>query len=254
MKRDTDTMRCFWDAKARENPTYYVSSYRPYDDQDEAEFWAWGEKLAERFLAESLIPFDGTETMLEIGCGVGRMTRCFARRFHRVHGVDVAPEMVSIAKERLGGLDNVTLHVGNGYDLDFLGDGSIDFVFSYITFQHIPETAVTFNYIREAGRVLRRGGHFYFQVNNMPLGLRDRVKLRSRLRSIVGRLRNRSGGAAADSTNATPSGPTGLDHPAWRGSRVSVARLERTCRGAGLEILGLRGEGTQYLWVKAVKR
>ena len=80
MKRDTDIMRSFWDAKARENATYYVSSYRPYDDQDPAEFWEWGEKLAERFLAESGIPFDGTETMLEIGCGVGRMTRYFAGR------------------------------------------------------------------------------------------------------------------------------------------------------------------------------
>lgn len=242
-------MRSFWDAKARENPTYYVSSYRPYDDQDEAEFWAWGETLAERFLAESRIPFDGTETMLEIGCGVGRMTRCFARRFREVHGVDVAPEMVSIAKERLSGLDNVTLHVGNGYDLDFLGDGSIDFVFSYITFQHIPKTAVTFNYIREAGRVLRRGGHFYFQVNNMPRGLRDRLRIRTRLYAAAGRLRGTGG-----RERAAPAGPTGLDHPAWRGSRVSVARLERACRGAGLDIRGLSGEGTQYLWVKAVKR
>ena len=34
MGRDGWRMRSFWDEKARENPTYYVSSYRPYDEQD----------------------------------------------------------------------------------------------------------------------------------------------------------------------------------------------------------------------------
>lgn len=30
-----------------------------------------------------------------------------------------------------------------------------DFCFSFIVFQHIPDKAVTLNYIREAGRVLK---------------------------------------------------------------------------------------------------
>lgn len=249
-------MRSFWDAKARENATYYVSSYRPYDDQDPAEFWDWGEKLAEKFLAESGIPFDGTETMLEIGCGVGRMTRHFARRFREVHGVDVAPEMVARARENLRGLENVTLHVGNGCDLEFLEESSVDFVFSYITFQHIPKTAITLNYIREAGRVLKTGGHFYFQVNNMPTGFRERLRLRSRVRAVIGRAgRNAAvNDPPAKPTAGSPSGPTDLDHPAWLGSRLSVGQIERACGAAGLAVLALSGEGTQYLWVKAVKR
>jgi SAM-dependent methyltransferase len=257
MKRETEIMRSFWDAKARENATYYVSSYRPYDDQDPAEFWQWGEKLAERFLAESGISFDGTEIMLEIGCGVGRMTRYFAGRFRAVHGVDVAPEMISRAKENLRGVENTTLHVGNGYDLGFLDDGSVDFVFSYITFQHIPKAQVTLNYIREAGRVLGTGGHFYFQVNNLPVRLGDRLRLRSRLRSII-RPPGGTGAAANDSAAKSSAGssygPTGLDHPAWQGSRVSVRQIDRACCGAGLRVLTLNGEGTQYLWVKAVKQ
>jgi ubiquinone/menaquinone biosynthesis C-methylase UbiE len=255
--RDTDLMRAFWDAKARENATYYVSSYRPYDDQNPDEFWRWGDKLAEQFLEESGIPFDGTETMLEIGCGVGRMTRYFARRFCEVHGLDIAPEMISKANESLRELKNVHLHVGNGHDLSLFGDRAFDFVFSYITFQHIPKTAITLKYVREAGRVLKPGGHFYFQVNNMPVGIRTRLRLRSRFKSIVRRARGRgeAKGPARAPVEAAPGGskgPAGLDHPAWRGSRVSVAQIGRACRDANLKILGLRGEGTQYMWVKTV--
>jgi ubiquinone/menaquinone biosynthesis C-methylase UbiE len=246
--RDGELMRTFWDAKARENATYYVSSYRPYHEQDTAQFWEWGDRLAERFLSESGIPFDGTEAMLEIGCGVGRMTRYFARRFREVHGVDVAPEMISRARENLRGLENVTLYVGSGGDLRFLDDRSVDFVFSYITFQHIPKRAITVAYIRETGRVLKPGGHFYFQVNNLPLGFRSRLRLRTRLKSIMGRF------SSSDVPPAgAPEGPTGLDHPAWRGSRLSAGRIERACRSAGMEILDLKGEGTQYLWVKAAR-
>ena len=107
MKRDTNTMKDFWDKKARENAMDYVSSYRGYDDQDPEEFWKWGSRLAERFLTESGISFAGSEKMLEIGCGVGRMTQYFARRFAEVHGLDVSEEMIAQAKENLGELVNL---------------------------------------------------------------------------------------------------------------------------------------------------
>ena len=248
MKRDREVMRSFWDGKARENATYYVSSYQSYDDQDLGEFWKWGEILAERFLKESNIPFTGAENVLEIGCGVGRMTRYFARRFNEVHGIDVSEEMIKHASENLDESENVTLHVGNGCDLDCFGDDSFDFVFSYITFQHIPNVVITLNYIREVGRVLRNGGHFYFQVNNTSLGIQSRLRLRSRIRSFVNQFQNKR-----KLVNATASGPRDLDHPAWCGSRISVEEVRRACLSANLEITDLSGEGTQYLWVKAVK-
>jgi ubiquinone/menaquinone biosynthesis C-methylase UbiE len=205
--------------------------------------------LAERFLRESEIPFDGSEKMLEIGCGIGRMTRYFARRFKEVHGIDVSPEMISRATEHLKEALNVSLHVGNGRDLGGFADGSFDFAFSYITFQHIPSVAITSEYIREAGRVLQRGGHFYFQVNNLPRDIRSRLRLRSRLRPLMSRFRKTSRPAEAAS-----AGPTDLDHPAWRGSRMSAAGIRRACRSGNLKIVRLSGEGTQYLWVKTVKQ
>jgi len=243
-------MREFWDAKAAENAHYYISSYRDYDDQDPEQFWAWGEKLIDRFLSESGIAFRGDESVLEIGCGIGRMTAPLSRRFGRVVAVDVSPAMIEQARANLSERENVELHAGNGSDLGFCGDASVDLVFSYITLQHIPDVEIVMNYIREAGRVLKTGGHFYFQVNHMPKTLRERLRLRSRLRALLRAL----GGGKGGSSRESAGGPRGLDHPAWQGSRISLGQLRTACAQGGLEVLTLRGEGTQYLWVKARKR
>ena len=242
-------MREFWDDKARENAMYYVSSYRAYDGQDPEEFWKWGRILAERFLEESEIPITGRESMLEIGCGPGRMTAYFAERFRHVHGLDVSAEMVALAGEKLSAHDNVTVTVGSGVDLAEFEDAAFDFVFSYIVFQHIPEARIVLDYVREAGRVLRTGGHFYFQVNNTRRGLRERLRP-GRLRVFAQRVL----GGDNSPAQAGPEGPRGLDNPAWVGSRVSVKQIEKTLRQSNMQILSLRGEQTQYLWVCAAKR
>ncbi|UCF78425.1 MAG: class I SAM-dependent methyltransferase [Candidatus Eiseniibacteriota bacterium] len=249
-ERSGQLMRDFWDAKALENAMYYVSSYRGYDQRSPEEFWQWGRTLAERFLRESGIRFTGEESVLEIGCGIGRMTAYFAERFRQVSAVDVSPRMIEQARSNLDRYSNVSLLVCNGYDLNDFEDARFDFVFSYITFQHIPDAAITARYIGEAGRVLRDGGHFYFQVNNLPQGVRERLRVRSRLRALLGRV----GDSEEAPSFGLSRGPTDLENPAWRGSRVSVERLKRACRRGYLEILGMEGEGTQYLWVKAARK
>jgi SAM-dependent methyltransferase len=185
--------------------------------------------------------------MLEIGCGIGRMTAYFAELFRSVHGLDISPEMIAQAEKNLAGYDNITLHTGNGCDLSGFEDGFFDFVFSYIVFQHIPDPAITVRYIEETGRVLRNGGHFYFQVNNSKVSWRARLGLGTRWRTLARKL----GFSPAETLPA--AGPTELDSPAWRGSRMSLAQVEAACRSAGLTITSRRGEGSQYLWLKAIK-
>jgi len=237
-------MRDFWDQKARENAMYYISSYRAYDEQDPAEFWKWGGILAEQFLTESGLQFTGQESVLEIGCGVGRMTRYFAGRFRHVTGLDVSEEMIRQARENLETCPNVRLDVGNGVDLSAYPDASFDFVFSYIVFQHIPDVNVTLTYVREAGRVLRPGGSFYFQVNTLP-----RI---GAVRATLGRLKRAVlGSTGGRPSAAVTSGPRGLDHPAWQGSRVTLAQVGTAVSAAGMGIERALGEGTQYTWVLA---
>jgi SAM-dependent methyltransferase len=236
------TMRAFWEEKARENPLYYVSSYKPYGEEDPEEFWKWGGVLAKRFLDASGIAFAGTESVLEIGCGVGRMTRYLAAHFAKVTGIDVSTGMIEQARGNLADLANVNLGVVSGTDLADFGEASFDFVFSYIVFQHIPDPEITLNYIRESGRVLRPNGHFLFQVNNLPTQpawLRLAKRVRTFLTGLIG---------ARDAARAR-----GLDHPAWVGSRLSLEQIRSACEQGGLTILSTQGEGTQYLWVCARK-
>jgi SAM-dependent methyltransferase len=240
-------MREFWDAKARENATYYISSYRDYDDQDDEEFWKWGRILAERFLHESGIPFTGEETVLDLGCGIGRMTKTFAERFAKVHGVDVSVEMITRGRESLKDYPNVELSAIDGTDLAMFDAGTFDFTFSYIVLQHIPDRVITLNYIREFGRVLKPGGHAYFQVNNMTVGWRSRLKMGTRIRRLL-----RPGHSSEEpkvDAREDRHGPTDLDHPAWVGSRISLKELRDACAAGGMKIQRLRGRGTQYLWV-----
>ena len=102
--------------------------------------------------------------VLEIGCGVGRMTRALAGIFGEVHGVDVSGEMIAQGRQLLAGVPNVHLHRNSGADLSVLGDLRFDFAFSFIVFQHIPSQAIIENYVREVQRVLRPGSLFKFQV------------------------------------------------------------------------------------------
>jgi ubiquinone/menaquinone biosynthesis C-methylase UbiE len=249
-------MRDFWDRKAHENVMYYISSYRPYDDQDPEEFWKWGRILTERYLVASSIAFTGQEVVLDLGCGIGRFTSALAERFRLVFGVDVSPEMIRRARENLKDCTNVRFKVGNGTDLAGFADETFDFVFSYITFQHIPIVAVTQQYIREIGRVLRDGGYTYFQANNARPTLRSMVGLRSRLR-VVGRALRLSflanlGDGGAGRRGAV--GPCELEHAAYRGSRLGLRRLRAACRDGCLEIEDLQGLGSRELWVRARRR
>jgi len=233
---------------------YYISSYRPYDAQDPEEFWRWGETLTARFLDESGLAFSGAERVLEIGCGIGRMTVPLARRFAAVDAVDVAPEMVRRAGEALAGFPHAHARLSDGVDLTEFADGSFDFVFSYLVLQHIPDPAVVHGYLREIARVLRPGGACHVQLNgeagaNAPAPGR----LGGAARRLARRGREALLGALRAALGAAPRGPTGLDSPAWRGSRVSAAEVRDTCAVAGLSMRRLTGEGTQYMWLTAVR-
>jgi len=243
-------MRDFWNRKGAENPTYYISSYRPYDDQDEEEFWRWGGILAERYLDESSIAFTGSESVLDVGCGMGRFTRAFADRFAEAYGIDISERMIELGREALAHIPNVKLVVGNGTDLSPFEDNRFDFVFSYITLQHIPDVQIVEGYIREFGRVLKDGGWSYFQASDWRPGLRARLKLRARLQGLTRILTGDTGG---EDSGSAGTGPTELDSPAWKGSSISAAQVVAACREGGLEVLTMSGEGTQSLWIKAQK-
>ncbi|MEI9813752.1 MAG: class I SAM-dependent methyltransferase [Acidobacteriota bacterium] len=105
-----------WQQRAQQDAEHYVYTRDP--SSDGLDFDASG--LANyRQLVQPYLPVllrgraPDRARVLEIGCGVGRMTRWFAEHFAEVHGIDVAPEMIAKARERLAAYPNVHLQVGS---------------------------------------------------------------------------------------------------------------------------------------------
>jgi SAM-dependent methyltransferase len=159
-------MAADWERRARQNAMHFIADFRPNWDGDEAGFFASGLDDTNRFLSEAGWTDTGNTSLLEIGCGVGRMTRHFATRFANVTAVDVSPTMIRDAKRLNDHLKNVEFLVNSGVDLRNLPDSHYDYVLSYIVFQHIPDPEIIYGYIREALRVLKPDGRFRFQARN----------------------------------------------------------------------------------------
>lgn len=172
-------MRDDWDERARHNAEYYVANAA--GQWELREFFRSGEinvandimPYMPRICGGDRSPLD--LSILEIGCGVGRMTRMLARVFGKVSAVDISPEMIHRAQANLRGLDNVSLVLGDGETLSALGDSEYDFAFSFIVFQHIPSMEVITSYCREVNRVLKPGALFKFQGAGLFVGTRPRL-------------------------------------------------------------------------------
>ena len=163
----TRKMREDWDARARENACYYVNTAS--EQWSEEEFFRSGEQTVKEEILTDMINIcqgkaPGEMRVLEIGCGVGRVTRALAKLFGEVHGVDVSGEMIARAGQFLRDMPNAHVHQNNGKDLSVVGPLEFDFAFSTIVFQHIPSREVIENYVREVNRLLRPGALFKFQV------------------------------------------------------------------------------------------
>lgn len=117
------------------------------------------ENPADTQLATQLI-LDGVPDgglALEIGAGVGRLLRAVAPHFNYTYGVDLSSDMVELSYEFLQGHTNCGVKLGDGYRLP-VASASFDFVYSYITFQHMPDRECVRSNIAEIYRVLKPGG------------------------------------------------------------------------------------------------
>ncbi len=115
---------------------------------------AWGEAVLER------LPLRGDETVLDAGCGSGRVTEMLLDRLPRgrVIAVDASASMAEAARERLAGRA-VEVHVQDLLALD-LGDVRVDAILSTATFHWIQDHALLFSRLHA---VLRPGGRLVAQ-------------------------------------------------------------------------------------------
>jgi len=212
---DTDVssrMRDDWNARAREDAGYYVAFGAR--DQDDAAFFATATETVNSLETElRRVPHKQRThwVALEIGCGPGRLLRPMSRHFAEIHGVDVSDEMIALAQEKLRDIPNAHAQVCDGAHLSAFEDESIDFVYSYAVFQHIPSRDVVLQYMREVQRVLKPGGLARLQLNGLPRSSDDQ-------------------------------------YGTWSGSRFSASEILEFAQMRDLQVLALEGESTQYMW------
>lgn len=157
-------MRTDWEQRAHEDPLHYIATGQRTLDA----FSRSGRHDAELILDG--LPRGGR--VLEIGAGIGRLLVEMEHDFDQLDGVDISSRMVELSADYLADHPKVKILLNDGETLPY-HDESFDLVFSYVTFQHIPERRYVERYISEAHRVLKTGGVFRFQV--FQQSLRQRV-------------------------------------------------------------------------------
>ena len=156
--------RAYWDDAARHDAAWYVATGHV---QETEEFFTQGASETDAFLRFCGIVPGSEATVLEIGCGVGRMTRRLSELFGSVVAVDVSEEMLRRCRSNLSAHSNVVYQLVDGDGtLPGVRDAEIDVVFSYITFQHVPSRAAQLRYFEECARVLRVGGKLAVQIRS----------------------------------------------------------------------------------------
>lgn len=231
-------MQDFWDARAKENALYFVYNQIDYNSPDAELFWTEGARTVDVILDSLGVSVGPQDEVVEIGCGVGRLTRTLAARARSVRALDVSTEMLARAREANPGLDNVTWVHGDGTSLTGIENASADVCFSHVVFQHIPDPAITLGYVREMGRVLRPGGWAGFHISN------DRRAHRARWGKRLMRWPLRLFGRA----------PRGQGDPAWIGSAVDLDDLRDTATEALLNVERVAHPGTPFCFVLLRRR
>lgn len=240
-----------WDERARVDPFHYIASWKR--EWSPEEFFASGEADYEKYIQPVLDRFGispGELVAADVGCGVGRVTLAIARRFATVYGIDVSPEMLRAAAEYGRQARNVRWVRSSGVELAELDSGSVDFMFSYLVLQHVPDREAALGLVGEMMRILRPGGVFLFQFNSCKsptMNLRGRA-----LWKLIDWLRDRGAASLGDRLGKVVARSVGLDPLAsgstWRGAVLDPrAVLEVVWRDGGA-VAGVRGWGTQMSW------
>jgi ubiquinone/menaquinone biosynthesis C-methylase UbiE len=99
-------------------------------------------------------------TALDAACGTGRHAAYLSSRGHAVVGVDICPQMLEVARAKVGGAD---FREGELHQLP-VADQSVDLVVCALALTHVSDLGPV---LAEFARVLRPGGHLVISDSRM---------------------------------------------------------------------------------------
>jgi SAM-dependent methyltransferase len=215
-----EILKSDWNERGKRNPDLYV--------------WAGKERDVESFMWSGKHDFDTyfkpayeqnsirADTILEIGCGMGRMTQFIYPYVNpsTYYALDISPSLLERAElllpiDKYSALRFIT---GGGNKIP-IPDNSVDFAFEYIVFQHIPYAEIIDDYIHEIDRTLKKGGTF------------------------VGHFRD-VGETSKEFT----------DSNTWHGCRYGSSRLYEIILDTALSVKRVTGAGTDNCWIHLLKK
>ena len=160
--------RRVWDRHARTRSLEATSSH---DASDADTYWRSGQRDWGLVLAvANKAGLQARGSVIEIGCGLGRLTKLAAADFSRVIGVDVSPEMLRQARIQANAANISYELVGGDGRIPAAGD-SIDLVYAWTVFRHMSKEMFG-RYLDEARRVLKPGGCLAYEALIRETGAR----------------------------------------------------------------------------------
>jgi 2-polyprenyl-3-methyl-5-hydroxy-6-metoxy-1,4-benzoquinol methylase len=172
-----------WKQYGQQDPYFGVCSdprYRSKNLTDEAlkNFFQSGEEHIADVVARLNTYFPSFKTasiksVLDFGCGTGRLLIPLAKRYEKVTGIDISEGMLAEAEKNIKAqqLNNVSLILsGDITTIQF--DDQFDLIHTFIVLQHIP-VKIGYTIIDTLLRVTRAGGygmiHLTYANNRSPL-------------------------------------------------------------------------------------
>jgi ubiquinone/menaquinone biosynthesis C-methylase UbiE len=166
-----------WEEKARLNPLFAVMSDEVFKDsgtefneQQLKTFYEQGERFWKKWLRQML--WDKSEdeirntSILEYGCGMGRIINQAAAMGMKAAGLDISSSQLEYARNFCPNAKNIDFLLLDEKGAIPVGDGAFDIVYSYAVLQHIKQSSALESAISEICRVVKKGGLVRVQVRS----------------------------------------------------------------------------------------
>ena len=156
------------DKLEREATSFYNKAGAGYHKDRVSKKRFWNDFL-EMPATLSLLGHVKNKKILDVGCGTGIYAKILNDNGAKVHGIDISPKMIQLAKSYV---KNVDLKVGSAYRFPYKSN-YFDIVVSALVIEHLSDLDKAF---REIKRVLKKGGVFVFSLGNPVIDASHPVK------------------------------------------------------------------------------